>query len=611
MTQPNTNSQGMQVWDPQVGVYFKPALTNRESFGGIVGALQDQMVATGLNVKAYPDSFAGIISAIQDLTIAAVTGPAAKADTNPGGGYIEINDQGVPHWVYTENPDDGELWFDTRQGRMFVAYQNEWYQSNGADGLPVVTQTATPPNLTNIVDGQYWWVVDTQDLYIFDGQYTLADGTITQDPNAGGTPVWVKITLDTSDYFQTTANLPLSDDFKVELAAVPAGQYLPIVNVATTENQKQANEYFLDCLESLNSELVDQTITMTESPPANPVAGQQWYDINDLEMSIWYVEPGDAVTEGQWVPISATYTFEQSIDDVNVALQQEMLDRTNADSSIQTIVDEQRYTTVPALSIRVSSLENNVTALQNDPIDLSPYAIESRMQTHLNNLQTQINTVNTSINDLDSTYVTDDALNTSVAALTLAIQARATEIELATVASTIPSIAGLATTNYVDSQVATTAGGIKAAGDNVLGTLVFKLANIGIPNLDFSDAYTEGTQAFKFKSNSTANTDTVTFGTTEQKYEYAWQFAANEDFCWIQNNTKVVSIASDGVAATNFKIADFGVNTDNGRTLTNTIDVKAKLTSYQTAFEQMRQGISDSTDYASLKTNLLSALQNV
>lgn len=611
MTQPNYNSQGMQVWDPQVGLYFKPALRNRESFGGIIGALQDQIKAAGLDVKSYPDSFAGIISAIQDLTVVALTGPAARADTNPGGGYIDIDAQGVPQWIYTENPDDGELWFDTRQGRLFVAYQNEWYQGNGADGLPVVTQTATPPTITNLIDGQYWWVIDTEDLYIFDGRYVLADGTITQDPNAGGTPIWVKITLDTADYFQTTANLPLSDDFKTELAAVPAGQYLPIANVATTENQKQANEYFLDCLESLNSELVDQTITMTESAPANPVEGQLWYDISDLEMSIWYVEPGDPVTEGQWVPISSSYTFDQSINAVNTELQQEILDRLNADSTIQTIIDEERYTTVPALTIRVSSLESDVSTLQNETIDLSPYAIESRMQTHLNNLQTQINTVNNSINDLNSIYVTDDELNTSVSALTVAIQARATETELNNVSSTIPSIEGLATTSYVDSQVATTAGGIKAAGDNVLGTLVFKLANVGIPNLDFSDAYTEGTQAFKFKSNSTDNTDTVTFGTTDAKYEYAWQFAANEDFCWIKDTTKVASIAADGVAATNFKIADFGVNTDNGRTLVNTIDVKAKLNSYQTAFEQMRQGISSSTDYDSLKTNLLSALQNV
>jgi len=39
--------------------------------------------------------------------------------------------------------------------------------------------------------------------------------------------------------------------------------------------------------------------------------------------------------------------------------------------------------------------------------------------------------------------------------------------------------------------------------------------------------------------------------------------------------------------------------------------VRDRLTTYQTAFEGIRQAVSSSTDYASLKSGLLTALANV
>ena len=45
MTQPNYNSEGQQVWNPSTGQYFTPGKEDRESYAGIVAALQDQMVA--------------------------------------------------------------------------------------------------------------------------------------------------------------------------------------------------------------------------------------------------------------------------------------------------------------------------------------------------------------------------------------------------------------------------------------------------------------------------------------------------------------------------------------------------------------------------------------
>ena len=66
---PTYDSKGHQVWNPSVGIYHKPAAVKRESYGGIIGALQDVAVASGFRTKAYPENFAGINAAIQDLAL--------------------------------------------------------------------------------------------------------------------------------------------------------------------------------------------------------------------------------------------------------------------------------------------------------------------------------------------------------------------------------------------------------------------------------------------------------------------------------------------------------------------------------------------------------------
>ena len=89
-TQPNHNAEGNQVWNPQVGIYHKPAFNQAESYGGIVGALQDLEVQNAVIPKAYPHNFAGIIAAIQDLTFAQNQPPVVPGP-DPGNGQIIID----------------------------------------------------------------------------------------------------------------------------------------------------------------------------------------------------------------------------------------------------------------------------------------------------------------------------------------------------------------------------------------------------------------------------------------------------------------------------------------------------------------------------------------
>ena len=117
---------------------------------------------------------------------------------------------------------------------------------------------------------------------------------------------------------------------------------------------------------------------------------------------------------------------------------------------------------------------------------------------------------------------------------------------------------------------------------------------------------------FKLQALAPSANNFSTFGITDNLWEHAWQFASDEDFCWIYNDTnKVFSITKEGPACSQLYIGDFGQNNNNGRVISNRIDVRDRLTTYQSAFEQIRQAVSSSTDYESLKSGLLTALSIV
>jgi len=601
VTQPNENAEGIQVWDPSVGLYFKPAANNAESYGGIVGALQDLIVEQGREPEAYPYNFAGIIAAIQDLTLTVQKDPVGSTTgTDPGGGSVVITD-GVPEWIYTELPEDGQLWFDTRQGRLLVAYENQWYQTNGADGVPIVTNTTTPPSVTNLIIGQLWWVESTEQLYIFDGRYTLPDNTITTDPNAGGVPIWVLISVSEDDYFQNTGNLPLVE-FQTEVQSVSGG-FLPDPPLAPFV-QSTANQYFLLSLQGLNDGLEQQAIYMSTSAPNNPVAGQLWFDIEDLEMSIFYIAPGESY--GQWVPTAASYTFAQDVADLQTSIRTErgarILSFNQLETRLQSAEDLQY-----SQGINLTALRTDVDRIDAESIDLSPYAIESQVQAQMLNLQTQIGQLSDTVGDLDR-FATDTSVNASISTLTTQVADKVSQAELAEVEQLIPSLDGYATQGYVAGEIAAL-DTLSSSGGTITGTLKINNATGIQPGLDFTDQDFYGRKALGLKA--VGGTSDVTFGTTTNQQEIAFEFQGNEDIAWIHDGTKVASIASGGLAVKNLVLADFLENDSTGRRLNNTIDVRAELNSHQIAFEEMRQNVTNATDFASLQSAILTALQNL
>ena len=607
-TQPNYNAEGNQVWDPSVGIYHKPAANQAHSYGGIVGALQDIMVQENLNAKSYPHNFAGIIAAIQDLTFAQDKPPVIPGP-DPGNGQIIIDIDGKPEWDIQVPMPDGSLWFDTRQGRLFVSIDEEWYQTNGADGLPIVTNTSARPGVEHPVPGQFWWDASENDLYVFDGIFSLpGGGGFTDDPTTpGAEPVWKLITDGLADAFQTTRTLPLGAIGP--RAGAPGLQFNYITEPEPTEMKVQSdyNIWLFDALKELDTAIYDKSaVVVDEEAPIDPKVGDFWYDTASLELSVWY-EDDDS---GQWVPTSTAYSYDDDITTLNAKIDTEQRQREIAVTDVYQRIENLRLGGIPdvdALEQKVAALEDHVN---NHPVevDLTGYATNTSVAANYSDLTAHINEVNARIPN-----VTPYATNTALQQLQVVVgQLPTTASVAASITAAQPDLSSFTTQAHIDNSISNiTTEYLPRTGGTLSGSFIVNKVDLADPAFDFSQEKWYSYNTHKYRTNSTVE-NFATFGTNEKPWEYAWDFSSNEDFCWVYgNNSKVFSITKDGPACSSLVIGDFSDNTNNGRVIRNKIDVKDRLVKYQFAFETMRQGVANATDFDSLKANILSALASV
>ena len=592
---PTYDSEGNQIYKPSVGVVFKPAFENQHSYGGIVGALQDN-IARGLpsSVKAYPHNFAGIIAAIKDLEGAQDPGPPVSILPIPPGSEIDINGD----LIIVVPPEDGELWFDTRQGRLFTAIDGDWWQTNGADGLAYVRDTTNPPGTDDILPGQFWYNDVDNDLYVYNGTdwVLIADGT-----DAGA--------------FQTTATLPLAGNGPRSSIGTYAGEIIPIPDLADFSTQQDYNWWAFNSLTALESALVELSpVLVGDTPPALPVAGQLWYDTETLDMSIWY-EDDDS---GQWAPVSSAFTYDEDLDVIRRDLTTETRQR---ETAIQALYERLNNLDISSNNV-ITELQSSVAALNTEvdnvatTIDFTPYAqkatVDATIETVLSQLHSEIADVTAAIPDV-SGFADSGAVLASFQTLTAEVDTKRTEAQ---VDSQI--LATLSAGNYLNQQYLDTSlenlsrSYLTHTGGTLTGNLVINKTDSSKAALDFSSTPAAGKPAFKFQTVSADSVTYSTFGTTDKFYEYAWKFDDKEDFCWVYADTnKVFSINKDGPACSQLYIGDFTANGMHGRSLNNKIDVRDRLTTYQNAFETMRQGVTNATDFDSLKANILTALASV
>jgi hypothetical protein len=603
---PTYDSEGFQTWKPQPGEYYKLGLKQRESYGGVVAAVKDALTVTSCGVsKAYPHNFAGIIAAIEDLAKCISSGNNIDIGVYPPGWEIIINPDGSVDGDWNEEPEDGNLWFDTRQGRLFVSIDGQYWQTNGGDGLAYVSDGV--PEEQPVI-GSTWYDTYNKILYVW-----TKEG------------VWEAV-RGVDDVAQTTATLPLA--FKQRLTAGGGGgarilpddfpaaddwpAVLPPLDLVNQNVQADYNEWLLWSLLRVGEATEYNTINFGPNPPPEDqlLPGSMWYDTNALELSVWYSD-GDS---SQWVPTSVSYQYDEALARMQVEIDTEVENRTAAVQQTENRLLSDVYSIKASITSLDGELRQRITDEINalvipDP-DLTSYStnanvdeVKADLEQKVNNAKTELELklleVETSLNAVDT-----DLINT--------INTKATQAQLTAVNDAIPSISHLPTNEVVDSKIAAITSSFLPRNGGVLnGRFVMQKDDIALPALDFSQETYYGHNALMLKASNMSD-KTVSFGTTEVAGEVAFTFDSKEDFCWIFNDTeKVFSIDRTGPAASNLFLGDFSENGIDGRNLRNKIDVRDRLETYQTVFEQMRRGVADANNFDELKSTLLTVLASV
>jgi hypothetical protein len=595
MDTPTYNAEGMQIYKPQPGEYWKSGLRFRESYGGIIAEIQDAIEKSGNVSKTYPQNFAGIIAAINDLADLITEGQLPSVGVYPPGWDI-ITDGGgnIIGGDWQENPKDGELWFDQRQGRLFIAIDGQYWQTNGGDGIASVGPN---PPVNPPVIGSTWFDNVNEVLYV---------AVLVDDPDNPGTDILVwNVVKGAGEVTLTTATLPLAISRSTFDVYEPT--IIPDVPIDQMGVQKDYNEYIFAALTALDKAATESTVSISDTPPTdNVVNGTLWYDSSSLEMSIWY-EDDDA---GQWVPTAVSYPYDDDLAIIRSSVVAETAAREYAVAELLTQIQALQQGGIPdidTLEQKVALLEDHV---ENHPVevDLTGYTTNTVLASTISTVTDEINAVRALLPDV-TPYATKAEVNNVAYALT---ELPTTADVDTAIAAASPDLSSFVTQADINTSIDyITTEYLPRTGGTLSGSFVVQKVDSAYPAFDFSTEKWYGNKTHKYRTNSITE-NYATFGTNENPWEYAWDFSSDEDFCWVFNdNNKVFSITKDGPACSQLYIGDFDVNTEQGREVKNKIDVRDRLTKYQLAFTEMRQGVASATDFDELKANILTALANV
>ncbi len=605
---PTENAQGYEVWKPSTGIVFKESKDNADSYGGIIAALQDTIVADGAIPKAYPQNFAGIISAIQDLEAAQAAPPPVSPLPIPPGTEI---DPITGDLIIVVPPDNGELWFDTRQGRLFVAIDDQWWQTNGADGIAFVQEAANAPPLSDIIPGQFWFEPIKGNLYVYDGVDWI-------NTNRDGT-------------FQTTATVPLASRY-VDSGVNPFWQpgdstdgYDPAVApiyisdplVRLMDTQADYNGWIIDSLWDLDQALdkKENGITIGATPPTTPKISDLWFDTNDLSTSIYY-DDGNTV---QWVPIHSGYDTALALRNIEQRLNYETDERLITFTNLELAQARLQAAVDPLITLQptLEAIEGRTLA---DSATLSE--LKDNHTAQLTTQATQLQQLN-----LNTTSITDD-----VSALTAIISSHTDMLSELAAADTADATTVLALITQLqgenNTQELAIADKITAAtfhqkvqeinsnqqnyllksGGTFKGQLEIQNNDISKAGIDFSSSPANSLSALRFQTNGE---EILELGTMDTPRQFGFSTTGKQEIAVVNDGVKQLSVTKDGVYANQFKLADFNQNSNDGLLVSNIIDVKDRLIKYQQAFESMRQSVVLSNTFDEFKVHLSEILSTL
>lgn len=294
------------------------------SYEGIIDAFNAVRKANGEQTTSYPSSYQGIIRAVLDLK---KWGQAGGGSNPPGWVPSYDEDGNVVGGNYNPPPQQGSLWFDSRQGRLFVWESDGWYQTNGGDGLPAAQ--ANPPD-TEVL-GSLWYNTTNNSLYIWDG---LAWSLVATQEGAA----------------VNTASLPLANPSR-EKPSATTFTFLPD-SIGLT-SQADVNHWIVDSLEALEEAVLtnaNRPVYTSTTPPADSQEGDLWFDTDRLELMIKY--------DSYWITSNLPLTDNTDFNLLTTTVQTNALSFNAKSTSADT-----RITALENAPVRVLSLNADSSAI--------------------------------------------------------------------------------------------------------------------------------------------------------------------------------------------------------------------------------------------------------
>ena len=569
-----------------------------DSYQGVIDAFNTLRAAKGEKKFSYPPNYQGIIEAILDLKR---WGQAGDGD-NPPGWQPEYDENGnIIGGDWNPSPENGTLWFDERQGRLFIWVDDGFYQTNGGDGLPSVGEN--PP--ASEIPGSLWFNTSTQVLYLYDGQ----TWTIVSSAGSGASTATLMLADPTTNTFRT--NRP----------------YLPDTSGLGT--QQDFNKWIYSALEGLEDEIEANAgefqVYMSDTPPADVEEGDLWYNTNKLQMLIrydgaWIASAIPLVLDDSFVTLSNTVeanreSAEQAVNNV-IALIEQVASRPERKFGLHYDINEEgiqltdskgdshivKFAGVDGINVNVtntgiqidaSQLSNEIHALeQTVASDANVAGIADRLSVVEGNVGTLLNTSVVSPNSFSNLSQVVAALPTAAdVSGRLSLLGGTMEGSLTMSNQRIQQV-GIPVNNS-DAARKLDVDNVKDYADStfinknagVISGFSIQKSDVLAPVFDFTGNPSTGMNAFKLRTYGGSNNFT-SFGTTENKWEYAWNYGSNEDFCWVHNTAgKQVSINKDGLTAKKLTLGTFLPNNENGTVVMNKIDVGETLQAIKSALQ--------------------------
>jgi hypothetical protein len=501
-----------------------------------------------------------------------------------------------------------------------------FYQTNGADGIPYV-QEGSPESE---VPGALWYNTNTGTLYLFDGTSWTAVGGVSGAVD--------------------TAGLMLANATRSALMSVPT----TLPDPSNRQTQADMNDWTVRAVAQLEesqgsiSEGIP-TFNINSTKPSTGARGDFWFNTNKVELMMFY--------DGKWVPTSLPLLANDDFSQLSNTVQ------TNHASSTNKLLDAaQRLRALENAPLRQLQIEtdyNSKSIVLNDSEGPNS-SIEFK---GINGINVTANygcvtidgeSLRQSVENLVATSGTASAISsltartldneTSIAELISETKVTPLQFEgLQQVVDVLPTRSELnqkvgmndavfsADISLLDNRitdVALPAAATDAANKQFVdllrtyvdNTFVSKsgstLNNISIqksdansPAIDFSGSPVNGLNAFKFKT--FGGNGSASFGVTVNPNEYAWEFTGDEEFSWIGSSGKSATINNDGITTKSLTLGTFYRNDNNQQLVLNKIDVKERLTTYQTALQDIRSALVTATDFDEFKSLAHSALSNI